>query len=115
VSRETYLVRVKRPAGISVTQMAAHIRTAVNGWAGGYHPDDPLTRLPAVTVRRQPKDYPEWTRGFGYALAQINRIYAKAGEPIKTLLAEAGLSIVDLEKAVEVYDLDEIKKALKRG
>lgn len=38
-TRETYTVKIDRPAGVSVTQMKSYIATAVHCWAGGYEDD----------------------------------------------------------------------------
>jgi len=39
---EIYFVRVRRPFGVSKTEMKQYIKAAITNWCGSYCPDDPI-------------------------------------------------------------------------
>jgi hypothetical protein len=53
-----------------------------------------------------------WTRGLGYAVAQIIRLH---DDPVcaADVILESGLSQADFKAAVDEYDMREIRKLLR--
>lgn len=49
---EQYTVTVKRPEGVSISEMNAYIKEAIVGWSGGFHPEDPRNDIQVTSVRR---------------------------------------------------------------
>lgn len=62
MAKETYLVTVDRPRGVSQPRMQSYILTAIKGWSGGCDPKDLLFNAfyqhnsVQVQLRRKAKD-----------------------------------------------------------
>lgn len=63
-AKEVYEVTLVRPEGVSVKELSAYIKNAVDSWGGAFDPHDPLYLpwsrgsyfkgvLPAIRVKRQ--------------------------------------------------------------
>lgn len=60
--KETYTVELDRPEGVSVAELVAYMKDAIETWGGQKHPSDPLFypwnmgrcryKLPAIRIRR---------------------------------------------------------------
>jgi hypothetical protein len=53
--RRAFKVVVDVPEETSMPEMRQYIENAVNGWKGGFHPDDPLFYLPPAEVTYRKK------------------------------------------------------------
>lgn len=56
--RETYLVTVTRPEGVSIREMKEYLRHAVDNWARGGNPESPLfgNAVRPIKVRKRNKE-----------------------------------------------------------
>ena len=51
--RARFTVSVDIPVGVTAVGMTAYIAEAVQGWRGGFHPDDPLFDLDRNSIKVQ--------------------------------------------------------------
>lgn len=48
--KEVYEVKVDRPDGVGVKEMASYILSAVSCWRGQYHPDEPIRQKKRIVI-----------------------------------------------------------------
>jgi len=57
MTKEVYTVELDRPEGVTVAELTAYIREAIELWGGQKRPDDPLF-YPWSTGRSDRRKYP---------------------------------------------------------
>lgn len=51
--KETFEITISRPHGVLLLDIKKYVKDAVQGWSGGYPPDDPRQGIRVTTIKRK--------------------------------------------------------------